>query len=101
MSKENKSQKIENREVIKYLYQKFDGIIKAEDASQINHILINCKTKGGGMTIEQLGKMITDLAGVVKDMGETLGGQIAELRTDVNQINERIDNLIVKNNLIT
>ena len=90
MSKENKSQKIENREVIKHLYQKFNGIIKAEDAPQINHILINYKTKGGGMTNEQLGKMITDLAGVVKEMS----GQIKELRTDLN-------NVIVKNNLIT
>ena len=101
MSKENKSQKIENREVIKYLYQKFNGIIKAEDASKINHILINYKTKGGGMTIEEL-------ANIVIKMGETLGkridgveSQITELRTDVNQIRTDLNNVITKNNLIT
>ena len=94
MSKENKSQKIENREVIKYLYQKFNGIIKAEDASKINHILINYKTKGGGMTIEEL-------ANIVIKMGETLGGQIAELRTDVNELRTDLNNVITKNNLIT
>ena len=101
MSKENKSQKIENRETLKKFYKVFNGIIRAEDASQINHILINYKTKGGGMTIEELGKMITDLAGVVKDMGETLGGQIVELRKDVNELRTDLNNVIVKNNLIT
>ena len=101
MSKENKSQKIENRETLKKFYKIFNGIIKAEDASQINHILINYKTKGGGMTNEQLGKMITDLAGVVgnltttvEEMGETLGKRIDNLEL-------KLENVITKNNLIT